>query len=47
MFPVILLVVDENAKVLFKDLVDLFGLAIGLRMINSRQIHFDVEELTE
>jgi len=45
--PVILLIVDENAKVLFEDLVDSFGLAVGLRMISSRQIHLDVEESTE
>ena len=31
--PVVLLVVDKDAKVLFKDLVDSFGLAIGLGMV--------------
>ena len=36
MFPVVLLVVDENAKVLFKDLVDSFGLAVSFRMVGGR-----------
>jgi len=45
--PVVLLIIDENVKVLFEDLVDPFGLAIGLRMISGRQICLDVEESTE
>ena len=33
--PIILLVVDIHLKILFQDLVDLFSLTVGLRMVGS------------
>ena len=33
MLPVVLLVVDKDAKILLKDLVDSFGLAVSLGMV--------------
>ena len=39
--PVILLVVDIHPQVLLQDLVDSFGLAVGLRVIGGRKVGLD------
>src|SRR5882672_4254652 len=44
---VILLVVDVYPKVLFKDLVDMFGLPIGLWVVGSQEIGLDTEQLAK
>src|SRR5882672_11182016 len=45
--PVILLVIDVNPKVLFQDLVDSFGLPIGLQVIGRRKVSLDTEQLAK
>ena len=44
--PVILLVVDENPKVLLKDLVHPFRLPVGFRMVCCREVGLDAKQLT-
>ena len=41
--PVVLLVVDEDPKVLFEDLVHPFHLPIGFRMIRCGEVSFDAK----
>lgn len=43
--PIVLLVVDVDAKVLFEDLVNAFGLSIGLRVVSCGEVRFDIEQL--
>src|SRR5882724_7626319 len=40
--PVILLVIAVYTKVLLQDLIDPFGLAIGLWVVSSRKVGLDV-----
>ena len=47
MLPVILLVVDEDLKVLLKDLVHLFCLPVSFRMISCREVGLDAKQLTQ
>ena len=39
--PVILLIIDVHLKVLLQDLVDPFGLAVGLRVIGHQKVGLD------
>src|SRR5882672_11914581 len=45
--PVILLVVDVYPKILFQDLVNSFGLPIGLWVVGSGEIGLDTEQLAK
>ncbi len=40
-------VIDKHAKVFFDLLIDLFGLSVCLRVIGSRGIALDLEEIVE
>ena len=44
LFPVVLLVVAEDAQVLLESLVDALGLAVSLRMKGRRHVGLDVGE---
>jgi len=44
LFPVVLLVVAEDAQVLLENLVDALGLAVSLRMKGRRHVGLDVGE---
>ena len=46
MLPVILLVVDEDPKVLVEDLVHPFRLPVGFRMVCCREVGLDAKQLT-
>lgn len=39
--PIVLMITGENAEVLLKNLVDVFGLTIGLRVIRGGEIELD------
>ena len=39
--------VDKNAKVLFKPLICLFGLAVSLGVVGGADVLFDIEEVTK
>ena len=45
--PIVLLVVDIDAKILFEDLVNSLGLSIGFGVVGCRKVRFDVEESGE
>jgi hypothetical protein len=45
--PVILSVVDEDAKILLQLLVDLFGLPISLRVICSQSCNLDYQQVVQ
>ena len=45
--PVILLVVDIHAQVLFQDLVGALGLPVGLGVVRSTEVGLDTEEGAE
>ena len=47
MLPVILLIVDEDLKVLLEDLVYLFCLPISFRMICHGEVGLDAKQLTQ
>ena len=47
MLPVILLIVDEDLKVLLKDLVYSFHLPIGFRTICHGEVGLDAKKLTQ
>ena len=43
--PVILLVTNVTSEVLFEDLINSFGLPIGLRVESGRQVYISIENL--
>ena len=47
MLPVILLIVDEDLKVLLKDLVYLICLPIGFRMVCHGEVGLDAKQSTQ
>ena len=47
MLPVILLVVDEDPKVLLKDLVHPFRLTVGFGVVSHGKVGLDAKQLTQ
>jgi len=43
--PVILLVVTIDSKILFQGLIDTLHLTVALRMVRSRSVSFDIEQV--
>lgn len=45
--PIVLLIIDIDAKVLFEYLIDVFRLAVSFWVIRGGEVGFDMEELRE
>src|SRR5271163_553073 len=45
--PIVLLIMTEDAEILLENLIDAFGLTVGLRMVCRREIAFDIAESQE